>query len=163
MNYLRTIAVILLLCTLCGCAGQFSQTTPIYFYYLRSDISYTGTTGVISSDLRDDLDPSAPLLQILEQYLSGPDGDDLLSPFPEDIEIVSAVQKDNLLLLEFNDRLSSLSGMDLTLACACITKTCLGLTDATSVSIRSKGAALDGAAQITMTADSLLLLDSTGQ
>lgn len=163
MKHIRIIAALLLLCTLCGCSGPFLKSDATEFYYLRGEISYAGSTGVIASETQDIPDTNEPIIQILKDYLAGPDDNDLISPFPEGIEIINVTLAEGSLLLEFNDRLSELSGMDLTLACACITKTCLGLTDATSVTIRAEGAALDGAAQITMTADSLVLLDSSNQ
>ena len=163
MKYLRLIAGGLVLTLLCGCGNWLPGKKAVLFYYLRSDITYTGSNGVIAAEIPDNPDGSADLIQLLEQYLTGPEHDGLRSPFPEGILLLKAEQYEGTVYLEFNDRLASLSGMDLTLACACITKTCLNLTDATSVSICAEGVSLDGAAQITMTAESLVLLENSSQ
>ena len=156
------IAILLCLLLLTGCTGPFSSDEP-HFYYLKNDISFSGDSSVIASEFFSSIDTSTDLLPIMEEYLKGPDSGSLHSPFPEGIRIFLAEQREDTVILEFNDALAELSGMELTLACACAAMTCLELTDAENVSIRSRGATLDGAAQITMNADSLLLLDGSGQ
>ena len=162
MKQLRMISLILCLALICGCSGKFRKDA-VRFYYLRTEIEYSEASGVITSEIRDDADRSSSLLLTMEQYLEGPGDSSMHSPFPEEIQILIAEQQDDTVILEFNDVLTDLTGMDLTLACACAAMTCLELTDAENVSIRARGATLDGAAQITMNADSLLLLDSSGQ
>ena len=54
--------------------------------------------------------------------------------------------------------LTLLSGVDLTLACACLARTCFSLTDAQSVTISSEGL---GFVSMTLTRDSLVLSDDT--
>lgn len=163
MKHLRFIAVIVVLCILCGCTEPFASANTVRFYYLSGEISYTGSAGVITPETRGNLDINAPLTRLLVQYIGGPESGSLRSPFPEGVELISTAQNGDTLILEFNDQLSTLSGIDLTLACACITKTCLELTNVVSVTVKAQGTALDGAAQITMTADSLVLLDTSGQ
>lgn len=162
MKQLRLIAALLCFLFLFGCTGPFGQTTP-RFYYLKNDIEFSGATSVIASESNGGIDTSGPLLTVLEEYLKGPNDGSLHSPFPEGIQIYTAEQREETVILEFNAVLADLTGMDLTLACACASMTCLELTDAQNVSIRARGATLDGATQITMDADSLLLLDSSGQ
>lgn len=156
------LAVMLCLLLLTGCTGSFSSDEP-HFYYLKNDISFSGSASVIASEFFSNIDTSTDLLPIMEEYLKGPDSGFLHSPFPENIQIFLAEQRDRTVILEFNDALAELTGMDLTLACACVAMTCLELTDADNVSIRARGATLDGAAQITMDADSLLLWDNSEQ
>lgn len=160
MKHFRLLILLLGIALLCGCTGRLGSD-GMQFYYLCSEVEYNSPSGVITPVTANGVDRSAPLDQILEQYLSGPDNDGLLSPFPEETKLLSVEQKDDTIYLVFNARLGSLTGMDLTLACACLTMTCLDLTDAANVSIRAEGAMLDGAQQITMNADSLVLLDST--
>ena len=51
-----------------------------------------------------------------------------------------------------------LGGTDLTLACACLAQTCFGLSNAQAVSITAEGL---GIVSMTLTRDSLLLVDDT--
>ena len=162
MRFVRLTAALLVLVLLCGCTGLF-QKNPVQFYYLRDEITFTNSTSVIASEAATEFDDAMTLTEVLELYLTGPNDDALRSPFPEGVELVSVKQDGDTIFLKFNDHLSSLTGMDLTLACACVTMTCLELTDAVNVSIRAEGTTLDGAAQIKMNADSLILLDASGQ
>ena len=56
------------------------------------------------------------------------------------------------------DQSLGLTGTDLTLACACLARTCFSLTDAESVTISSEGL---GFVSMTLTRSSLLLVDET--
>ena len=67
-------------------------------------------------------------------------------------------QEANALHVELSASLTMLTGTDLTLACACLARTCFGLTDAESVTITSDGL---GFVSMTLTRESLLLVDDT--
>ena len=65
---------------------------------------------------------------------------------------------ENTLIIELTPSLTVLNGTDLTLACACLAKTCFALSDAQAVTISAQGL---GFVSMTLTRDSLLLADDT--
>lgn len=159
MKAKRLFSLILCVILLSGCSGKFGIET-INFYYPKDDISFTSSAGVIDYESEANASDSIGLMDVMERYLEGPFSSSLRSPFPEDLKIVKAEQTEDSVILVFSRELGSMYGMDLTLACACITKTCLELTGAKSVTIQAQGTTLDGAEQITMDAESLILLSS---
>ena len=70
----------------------------------------------------------------------------------------SVERQGNTVHVALSASLTMLTGTDLTLACACLARTCFSLTDAQSVTISSDGL---GFVSMTLTRDSLLLVDDT--
>ena len=84
----------------------------------------------------------------------GPTSEELRSPLPSGTRIHSEIQDDQILLTLSDDALT-LSDLDYSLACACLTLTCLDITDADSVTVSC------GDRVRTMTQESLTLYDET--
>lgn len=127
------------------------------FYYVRSEISFQAADGVIAPELREIGDRSNDLAYLLSLYLQGPQSDTLRSPFPENLTLVQVRQQEAYLEVVVSHRLSDLTGIELTLACSCLAKTCMALSGAQEVRISAQEQLLDGASYITITADSILL------
>lgn len=157
----RKICLILCLCLLagfCGCSDDPLQDGG-YFYYRQSEIKYASENAVIGAELRDlsglREDPNA----LLAAYFAGPETSALESPFPRDTYVVAWTLEDGTLSLVMNEGFAALSGVDLSIACACISRTFLELLSVRQVVIRAVDSLLDGSASITMTQDNLLLKD----
>ena len=99
----------------------------------------------------------------MQLYLAGPDNVELVSPFPNGLRLISHHQEGETLYLLFSEELSQLSNLSLSMACGCITMTCLTLTDATQVTIEANESLLDGHKSITMGQDSLILSDHAAE
>lgn len=155
--------LILLLCAsflLCGCeSGQHKYEEPVTFYYPRSELSFGKPDGVIGSETREAAGKTTDPAALLAEYLRGPDSDGLRSPFPSGTAIEEMAQEGNVLKLRMNDPFSRLSGMKLTVACACLARTCLSLTDCQSVQIIINGTTPETQRIITMDEQALLLMD----
>ena len=67
---------------------------------------------------------------------------------------------ENSALVILNDATARLTGLDLTIACACLTATVCDMTGVQMVTIKAETQLLDGNKSITMQRDHLLLLDS---
>lgn len=162
MNITRIIAAAAVLLLLAGCAApQPVQDTLVNFYYLQNNIDYDAAGTVMAAEVRDTGDQNSDLQSILKLYLQGPGLETLRSPLPKSVTLVDITRTADYLQIEFSSRLSYLTGIELTLACACVARTCLELTDVQEVRICAQDALLDGAKYISITADSLLLTDDS--
>ena len=99
----------------------------------------------------------------MQLYLAGPDNVELVSPFPNGLRLIRHHQEGETLYLLFSEELAQLSNLSLSMACGCITMTCLTLTDATQVTIEANESLLDGQKSITMERDSLILSDHAAE
>jgi germination protein M len=155
--------LILLLCMvllLSGCGtSQPKMEDPVTFYYPRTEYIYGQSDSVIAPETREAAGIKTNLSALLHQYIQGPISAELRSPFPAGTKILEIRQEDGILQLTLNDQFSQLSGMELTIACACTTKTCLSLTSCQTVQITLDGTTPENQRIITMDAQTLLLMD----
>ena len=144
-----------------GCSNQESVKTPVLYYYCRSELSYDGAGSVITPEQRESAGHEEDIPYLLGQYLSGPKSSTLLQTFPTGTKLVSFTLEEKEAEVILNDGFAELSGMELTIACACITMTVTGLTEAETVHIRTESELLNNMEKITMSKDDLLLFDSS--
>ncbi len=162
----RMIAILLsisMILPLLGCTQEEEIQKPVTFYYRRADIAYGGSDGVVATEQRESLGHEDDIPYLMSMYLAGPQSYKLLQTFPPDLFIVSIHYVDDFAKIVFSFHLSELSGIDLTVACACITMTMIELTGVESVQISAASALLDDYQTITMDKDCLLLLDSSAK
>lgn len=131
---LLTIAMIL---SLCACALGEDIMDPVEFYYLRpvDSISYGDADGVIAAETREAAGHIRDLNYLLSMYLMGPSNPELTSPFPAKCHLVGINIKNDTLQIILDTTFNALEDMDLTLACACLTKTALSMTDVENIQI----------------------------
>lgn len=153
----RILCLLLCLLLLTGCGPQLRD--PGNFYYLRSEIGYEGNDGVIAPEERELQSIREDTGALLEEYFSGPVSSHLESPFPRDTKLLSWKMSGTNLQLELSQEFAQLSGVDLTIACACIARTFLELTPAASIRIHTDGALLNGSAYLYLSGDNLSLAD----
>lgn len=159
----KSIAILLavMLCLgLWGCEQASSMENPVNFYYLTADLSYKIDSTAIRSETREGAEMGS-LEHILSIYLAGPESETLRSPFPEKLDLVQVQQDGTTVFITVSAELARLSGLELVMACGCISMTCLELTDAEKVSISAADALLNGQGSIIMDKNSLLLLDES--
>ena len=157
----RLIALLLLLAmalSLCACA----EDTAVTYYYVRDELEYQyGTsTGVMVGERRSAAGHVDDLRYLLIIYFHGPVTDYLESPFPSGTSLEELTQEEDHLDIQLSGIVSVMEGTDLTLACACLARTCFGLTDVESVTIHAESLS---AVSMTFTRDSLLLMDTSAQ
>ena len=155
-KYVAIFLSILLL--LSSCSHSTAYEKPVTFYYCSAVFQYESGDSAIIAETREGADRST-LEEIMQLYLAGPDSQDLVSPFPSGLRLISYHQEDETLYLLFSEELSQLTNLSLSMACGCITMTCLTLTDATRITIEADDSLLDGQKSITMGRDSLILSD----
>lgn len=151
----RLICLILsaaaLLSLLSGCAQQMKE--PVTFYYLRDAYAENMELPIVGEQ-REVTGYRDNLKYLLSFYLMGPIGKKLVSPLPRGTLLYTIDQEGNVLTIEISNTSALLSDAEFSLACACLSLTCMGLTDAQEVTIVS------GSRSLTLSRDSLLLSDT---
>lgn len=156
----KAICLILVIFLLCGCGKDKSEIkTPVNFYYTNTEIHYNSLNGVLSAEVRDGTGYKENLVGLLDLYFAGPLSDEFISPFPAGTITMSIFREGAQLNVELSNEFAELEGLDLTIACACLTKTAAELTGCEVVRIYATDNALDGNPSITMSASDLLMLD----
>lgn len=151
--FLLLISVLLLLC---GCS--FEKATikePVRFYYQRSSFAYHTEESVIHPETREAAGHTEDLSYLLSNYLIGPTEEGLVSPFPYRTKLISLQQTDTDIRIELSDTVHSMTDAQFSLACACISLTCMELTGAESVTVVS------GNQTLSTTREQLLLFDES--
>lgn len=155
---------LLLLLSVAGCAEKAEEIQkPVNFYYRRNAIAYDQASGVIGSEQRESLGIEQNIKALLTQYLAGPVSESLARTFPEDTFVVSVHCADGAAKVTFSYQFAALSGIDLTVACACISMTVMELTGMEIVQISAAGTLLDQCESITMDKDTLFMADNSAK
>lgn len=161
----RLTSILLLIAmalSLCACNTD-ELVEPGNFYYCRFETTTYGTDqDVIAAEERELWGVRDDIGAMLELYLQGPVNDKLLqSPFPRDTRLIDWSMNRSTLRINLSEEFAALSGVDLTVACACLSRTFMELTDATSVRIYASNALLDGETSIILTKDNLRYSDDS--
>jgi len=153
------LAAVLLLC---GCSRNEEEITdPVFFYYCNKTISYSSPEAVISHETREAYGLRSSWITLLEFYLGGPANENLYSPFPEGVTVEAFTILNEQCTVTLSKEFSSLSGIDLTLACSCLSKTVMELTGKSTVEIKFTDPDTGKYTSITMYKDNILLHGST--
>ena len=150
-----------LLAAACGCGAE-QPGESVNFYYQRSAYVYGTADGVIAAESRDISNRANTLLYLLTLYFQGPIDPGLKAPFPDDCSIQSVSRDGSTLCVTLDPCFATLTDTDLTIACACIARTCFSLSDATQVQIRAEGGQEHHNVNVVISVDSLLLDDRSG-
>lgn len=155
--------LILLLCSaflLWGCGtGEPKLEDPVTVYYPRTEYIFGQSDSVIASGSMEAEGFKTDLTALLNAYLQGLGTEGMRNPFPADSLVMQLQLEDTVLILDMNDSFSTLTGAELTLACACLAKTALSLSAAQTVQITLDSDLSDTRRIITMDAKNLLLMD----
>ena len=155
-----TLLLAVLLLFLTGCSG--SKTTNSVTFYFPKNLRQPGNANFetfYSTETRDHTD-AQDLQHFIRAYLQGPLGDDVISPFPENTQLVRLETQDSLVTVHLSREFSQLSGIELTTACACLSLTLFGLTDADQVRIISPESGRNPAVDMTLSRSNLILTDT---
>lgn len=154
--------VVLLIFALCSCESHTkSILVPVTFYYRTTDIEFGTRSGVITSEIREARGHAEEYQYIIEQYLNGPKSSGCISPFPAGTTLEALSLDNNKVYIMLSPHLAILTGSDLMIACACLTKTVLELTGVKSVQISAENRLLNNEESITMTAASFAYWDDS--
>lgn len=147
------IAVVSML--LGGCFRQAPQSNELVtFYYLQSQYQYGDSQSILGQEERQVSGHREDLRYLITLYLMGPTEEGLRSPLPSGTRILSAEQEEGSVTITLSEVPASMTDLAFSLACACLTKTCIELTGTDSVTIVS------GARSVTMGSENLILSDN---
>lgn len=160
---MRSIAIflcIVILCTLVGCTQNAGLNIPVTFYYCFSNIDHQGNRNVFGTEKREGKHFADDIVGLLNEYLKGPDSDELYNPFPAGSAIIDAKQEGNVLTLYLSDQFDRLQQEKLTLALSCLAQTVFQYTSVPVVLLIPNGTFIDGSSYKTFTPDSFIYSDS---
>ena len=142
-----------------GCARKKTVQNPVRFYYRTEDVAYFDSTGVIDSEERDAGARRNDYAYLLNEYLRGPENQKLAPTFPDGSAVQDLKLEGDTATVVLNEEFAQLTGIDLSLACACLTLTVCEMTGAERVEISAGSALLDGSPVITVERSQLVLED----
>ena len=148
------LLILLLLLPLMGCSSGENNSVPFYYCRKPEAYQYFAEDGVIHAEYRDLLGHRNDLGYMVSLYLAGPLEEGLISPFPKTARLLSFHQESASIRIELSDMGRSLTDPEFTLACACLTLTCLDFTHCNEVIITS------GERSITMNSETIVLFDA---
>ncbi len=161
----RSMAILLicaLLLPLTACQQeQAAGEGTVTFYYCRKELTHGSTDSVIAGETRDTQSQGKDLSRLLTLYFMGPRSQELRTPFPVGLRLVECRINEGTAYVTVTDALSQLTGIELTLACACITRTVLGLSEAEAVHIQAETSLLGSSQFLLMDEKTLLLFDGS--
>ena len=161
-RFLSFLLIIALCLPLLACAKEAVRIQePVSFYYRRQDLAYGEENSVILSEMREAAGRLNAPEYLLQEYLAGPISEGLAHTFSNGTTLVHYVCDSTKATLTLSSHIANLSGMDLTIACACLTLTVMELLDVETVEIRAEDALLNDAEAIIMDRESLLFLDDS--
>lgn len=159
----RLTAILTILClafSLCSCSGNKSALKkPVTFYYKLQQQSEDTLSSIMVSELRESYGLDDDYETLLNQYFNGPTTEGYISPFPagttlEDFGFIMGRAQ-----IVLSSHLSMLSDYELTLACSCLGRTVLEMTDVKAVQISTTQGLLNGETSITIRKDDFILSD----
>lgn len=155
------LCICLVLCLIACRNNREDIQQPVSFYYRTELVEFNAQDGIIASEIREAKYFKGDLEKLLNQYLKGPISNELRSPFPAAVSVEALTEADGVYYITLSQEFYALTGLELSMACACLTMTVMAQTQCASVTISVKDGLLDGNESITMGADNLLLIDSS--
>ncbi len=146
--------ILLFALALSGCADtKDAIQEPVTFYYLQEEYQFGTASGVFGTDERDAYGHRDDLRYLMALYLMGPAKEGLRAPMPLGTHIFSAEHKDSTVYLKLSNTEETMTKVEFSLACACLSMTCMDLTGVENVTISS------GERVVTMNRNNLILFD----
>ena len=150
---------------LCSCSHAVIANEPVTFYYpwadLLSVMKQNPDCNSIGSEDRDISGDRSSLSYVLSLYFLGPQDAALISPFPDGTSTISTQLNGSTLTLTLTPTFAQLKGIDRTIACTCLAKTCFDMTGVDIIVIEAAMADPLNAVHISITRDNYLLTDTT--
>ena len=160
---MKRIFCFLLCCVMLGIMlGCNQQEDEVHngnaFYYPLAQLSYDTNSSAITAEYRS-VEGSNSWTDILNVYFSGPQSEKHTNPFPAGLQVKKADMEGSTLHVTLSKEMAQLTGLELMMACSCLSLTSMALSGAENIVIRAEDSLLDGQKSITLNKDTLLLID----
>ena len=159
MKYIISITLVLLLLLSACTTPNPTYEDPVSFYYIQNDVVFGSKSGVMKKTVREAGNNAGDYFELTKLYLNGPTTYDCVSPFPAGTTLEELHWDQNRIQVLLSPQITTLSGSELTVACACLTRTLTEMTGIRTVQIRSTVGLLNGEKVLTMSADSIIYWD----
>lgn len=159
MKYKCMIVPILIICLLCCGCNKTQNQTQIIFYYCNNQMDYKANNSAIGSEICNEPIDHLDYDKLLTNYLSGPHSTNLISPFPSGTSLINFSLDQQSAHVVLSDTFATLTGVELTIACVCISKTVENMTNCATVTISAQNALLDNQESIIIDAQNIFLTD----
>lgn len=133
---------------------------PVNYYYRIPKTEYGDQATLIVPEIREAKGHIQDYRYLIEQYLNGPRTYDCISPFPAGTTLEELDVDKSKAYIVLSPHIATLSGYELMLAFACMTKTVLEMTGVHTIQISTSSGTLNGKDSITLTADSFSYLEA---
>ena len=154
------ISLLFLLCICILLAGCNMQTASVTNFYYLTQSDYESPQGNIDHEQHKGKPDPLAYKELLNNYLSGPNSKELINPFPNETHLVSITVEQQTATVVLSDHIAQLTGVDLTLACTCLTLTVRDLTGCANVQIRAQNELLDNHQSISINSNSVQFFDT---
>lgn len=138
----RTFCLILatiIILTFSACL-QNSDEDTVVFYYRTVQEDGIMPPSVLSTETRQYTDTRKDYFVLLQRYFNGPLNLDQESPFPAGTTVKRFAINKNRAYITLSDEAATLYGVDLNIACACLTRTIVEMTGAESIELSLESA-----------------------
>lgn len=140
-----------------------TMTTPVKFYYCSTNAFdadyYENDNGSLDWEYRDIGDRWPSAAEMIAMILDGPASDDLYSPFPRDTSLKSVQLQNGALTIEFHGGLSSLSGVEMTMAAACLVHTMRQYPGVETVEIKTETSVMSSLVNVPLNISDFVMQD----
>lgn len=162
----RSICVLiaLILLILSGCnTQQKTEYKNASFFYCIDTVEYDTQSSIFAAEERMvNIDPNN-IIPVINLYLNGPLDDHFTSAFVPGVSVADLTIEGQTANIILSSTFARLSGIDLTVACSCLTLTLAELLGTERVVISADGLQLDGKESITMHVNDIIFWDSIAQ
>ena len=158
MNRIRIAALAGLLLLAAGCSAPPEEAEDGYqVYYSALEDRYAQQA--LASEPYGSAPPEEPIPDLVAALLDGPDSPGLTSPFPDGVRLLGWELADGVLHLDLSEQYGGLSGVNLTVADACLTLTLCQVEGVDAVYVTVEGREIPYRPVQALTPEELFLSD----
>lgn len=140
MKKVLALALTGLLLSLCGCSGKQQEGADAGDYQIYYSALENQNAAMAVGSESWELPPDTQLVpDLLKALFRDPSAQNLTSPFPEGVRLLSWELEDGCLHLDVSEQYGSLTGVDLTIADACLTLTLCQVQGVESIYVTVEG------------------------
>lgn len=155
-----SVVIVLLIFILAACnSAQTNLDNAVLFYYAHNDIVYGVESGVITSTFVNTDAASDDYITLLKLYFNGPTNYDCISPFPAGTTMEEFSFDNNKVQIVLSPHMATITDSELTVALACLTRTVLEMTSASTLQIEIMNNKIWGEDHVTFSLNSFEYYD----
>jgi hypothetical protein len=156
----RLICFILLISIFLSACNSGYNAEICYFHYPNLQSGQDRYESVIGYETKNIPLEGRDYKEILNEYLRGPSGNNLLNPYPVGSVITAVDISNKRVTVSLNSKFSLLKESDFSLSCACLVKTVFSLIPSQTVVLKAQNTFSDGSIYKAYSSESFLTDDN---